>query len=74
MKKTALLFKIIMVELLAENIVLTVDKSIAKITDFGLSRMLSTFPKTASLGAGTVSYIAPEIITGDKYSTKVDLW
>jgi serine/threonine protein kinase len=44
-----------------------------KITDFGLSKILTPTEKLFS-PCGTLSYIAPEIIGGAGYGKEVDVW
>lgn len=44
----------------------------AKLADFGIARELSTGEK-AQTTAGTVPYMAPEVLTGDDYDVDVDL-
>ena len=59
-------------DLKPENIFISSDHLI-KIGDFGISKILdgTDYAKTF---AGTFSYMAPEIIKGEKYSKKVDIW
>lgn len=62
-----------------ENILLSCDthgtQATAKLSDFGFAKRLDhaddSFFKTL---CGTVSYMAPEIIMGNKYDLKVDIW
>ena len=44
-----------------------------KIGDFGISAILKS-TKYASSKVGTYNYMAPEIIKGQKYNNKVDIW
>ena len=59
-------------DLKPENIFISSDHLI-KIGDFGISKILdgTDYAKTF---AGTYSYMAPELINGEKYSKKVDIW
>ncbi|EFO64209.1 Kinase, NEK [Giardia lamblia P15] len=59
-------------DLKPDNILLTGD-SMIKICDFGISRPLGVVSKAMTL-AGTYHYMAPEIIKGQKYTEKVDVW
>lgn len=59
-------------DLKPDNILLTSDGKI-KICDFGISRPLGVVSKAMTL-AGTYHYMAPEIIKGQKYTEKVDVW
>ena len=44
-----------------------------KIGDFGISKILNE-TNYAQTFAGTLLYMAPEMINGDKYTNKVDIW
>ena len=44
-----------------------------KIGDFGISKILDE-TNYAQTFAGTLLYMAPEMINGDKYTNKVDIW
>lgn len=59
-------------DLKPDNILLTSD-SMVKICDFGISRPLGVVSKAMTL-AGTYNYMAPEIIKGQTYTEKVDVW
>ena len=59
-------------DLKPENLFLTSNNRI-KIGDFGISKQLST-KSYASSKVGTYNYCAPEIINGQKYNNKVDIW
>jgi len=50
------------------------DESIIKISDFGLAKMLDSGNQMMSTVCGTPSYLAPEIINGEKYGTQCDVW
>ncbi|KAL0220203.1 hypothetical protein RCL1_000058 [Eukaryota sp. TZLM3-RCL] len=43
-----------------------------KICDFGISRDLNS--KSAKSMTGTVEFMAPEVLTGQRYDTSIDLW
>lgn len=49
------------------------DDAVVKLADFGLAKVCKEEPfmKTA---CGTPGYVAPEILQGDKYDFKVDVW
>ena len=49
------------------------DKATIKISDFGLSKILSHYEKTTE-GYGTLPLTAPEIIKHFPYSKSVDVW
>uniref|UniRef100_A0A915KEQ8 non-specific serine/threonine protein kinase n=1 Tax=Romanomermis culicivorax TaxID=13658 RepID=A0A915KEQ8_ROMCU len=56
-----------------QNILLDKTKSICKLSDFGISKILSTYTK-ASTVIGTPSYLSPEICEGKQYNKKSDVW
>ena len=55
------------------NIFLTLDGTI-KIGDFGLSRELSEHTFQAHSKVGTPLYMSPEVLRGDGYDFKSDIW
>ena len=55
-----------------ENIMISSEGK-AKITDFGLSKIQPEY-KLATEPYGTLAYLAPEILNGDGYSNKCDIW
>lgn len=62
-------------DLKPENIMLT-DKSdnpVIKIIDFGLTRTLAPGEKIAD-GFGTITYVAPEVLTRKPYNKQIDIW
>mmetsp|Transcript_89217 Transcript_89217/g.257250 ORF Transcript_89217/g.257250 Transcript_89217/m.257250 type:complete len:295 (+) Transcript_89217:47-931(+) len=54
------------------------DIPIVKISDFGLSRMKSTDPNSEwgkmTMAAGTCHWMAPEVVAGNTYDEKVDVY
>jgi len=62
-------------DLKPENIML-LDKSdnpLIKIIDFGLTRTLAAGEKLAE-GFGTITYVAPEVLTRKPYNKQIDIW
>ncbi|KAJ0394301.1 hypothetical protein ATCC90586_000432 [Pythium insidiosum] len=53
--------------------VLVNEKLEAKLSDFGLSRE-RTFDETMTGGVGTLLWTAPEVLRGDRYSEKADIY
>jgi len=72
--------KIIHRDLKLENILIKcVDKDnnkyIIKLADYGSSRRLNSLSKNyCNTNVGTLIYMAPEILKGNKYNYKCDLW
>ena len=60
-------------DLKPDNIFLTGDLKV-KIGDFGIAKELSNANEYAKTQVGTTLYMAPEIIKGEKYNNKVDIW
>ena len=60
-------------DLKPENIFISENFSI-KIGDFGISKQLSVNEEYAVTSIGTSKYMAPEVIKGEKYNNKVDIW
>lgn len=53
------------------------DESLVKLTDFGLSKVLSSSTMMAKTLCGTKMYVAPEIVFGGgsyEYTNQVDIW
>lgn len=69
-------------DLKPQNILLVEENGAftAKISDFGISRLVDTHTNSASMTIGTIEYMAPEQFSPNKYgiegkvSTNVDLW
>ena len=59
-------------DLKPENIFLDKNNKI-KIADFGISAILNN-TRYAKSFVGTTCYMAPEIVKGEKYNNKVDIW
>ena len=60
-------------DLKPDNLFISGDNSI-KIGDFGISKQLQSENEYAKTQTGTMIYMAPEIINGEKYNNKVDIW
>lgn len=60
-------------DLKPDNILLKDNYRTLKLADFGLSKMLNKSELTKTI-CGTPLYMAPEIIIGDYYNNKCDLW
>ena len=59
-------------DLKPENIFISKEHKI-KIGDFGISKQLIGTKHAKTIG-GTTNYMAPEILNGEKYDNKVDIW
>lgn len=57
----------------SDNILLALDGSV-KIGDFGYAAQLTTDLERRNTVVGTPSWMAPELIGGNKYDCKVDIW
>ena len=51
-----------------------VDKLRAKLTDFGEAKVLQTATQKATKGIGTLCWMAPEIVKGQQYTEKADVY
>ena len=60
-------------DLKPDNLFISKDFKI-KIGDFGISKQLTNTFNYAKTTIGTFTYIAPEILKGEKYNKKVDIW
>ena len=60
-------------DLKPDNILLKDNYRTLKLADFGLSKILNVSDLTTTI-CGTPLYMAPEIIIGDYYNNKCDLW
>ena len=65
--------KLIHRDLKPDNLFFTSEYRV-KIGDFGIAKQLSDSNNFAKTQAGTLLYMAPEIINGKKYNNKVDMW
>ncbi|NXD60640.1 PAK3 kinase, partial [Corvus moneduloides] len=55
------------------NILVSVDGSV-KLADFGLCAQLTPERDKCSSSVGTPSWMAPEVVRGEAYGPKVDIW
>ena len=60
-------------DLKPENIFISKD-NIFKIGDFGISKKLDGTKHAKTGGIGTMSYMAPELLNGQIYDNKIDIW
>ena len=60
-------------DLKPENLFITKENKV-KIGDFGISKQLDVNNKYANTSIGTNNYMAPEVIKGESYNEKVDIW
>lgn len=60
-------------DLKAANVFLT-SRNLIKVGDFGISKMLEKNDGLASTTIGTPYYLAPEVINGEPYGLKADVW
>lgn len=60
-------------DLKAANVFLT-SRNLIKVGDFGISKMLEKNGGLASTTIGTPYYLAPEVINGEPYGLKADVW
>ena len=65
--------KLIHRDLKPENLFID-DNYKIKIGDFGVSKKLETNKNFAYTSVGTNFYMAPEVIKGEEYNNKVDIW
>mmetsp|Transcript_33129 Transcript_33129/g.30043 ORF Transcript_33129/g.30043 Transcript_33129/m.30043 type:complete len:274 (-) Transcript_33129:385-1206(-) len=66
--------KIIHRDLKPANILLSNDKQLVKITDFGISIKTNNDSSAKRTLVGTPWYMAPEVINQEAYSSKADIW
>ncbi|KAF0683167.1 Aste57867_24760 [Aphanomyces stellatus] len=59
-------------DLKSKNVLMS-DKWEAKLSDFGISRVTNV-DETMTSNIGTMAWIAPEVLTGGKYSEKADIY
>jgi len=68
-------FGIVHRDLKPENIMMTKNSndSVSKLIDFGLSKIIGPNVK-CSEKCGTIYYVSPEILLGESYDKRTDLW
>ena len=60
-------------DLKAANVFLT-SRNIVKVGDFGISKVLDGTAELAHTAVGTPYYLSPEVVSGDPYGLKADVW
>lgn len=60
-------------DLKSDNILVT-KKNKLKIIDLGMAKQMESESEFAQTIAGTLPYMAPEIVDGSQYTTKADVW
>ena len=65
--------KLIHRDIKPENLFLNENYDI-KIGDFGIAKQLNNINEFAKTQTGTLAYMAPEVVNGEKYNNKVDIW
>ena len=61
-------------DLKPQNLLLTQQRQVLKISDFGFAKQLNSQESMAETMCGTPYYMAPEIMNNEKYTAKADLW
>jgi len=61
-------------DLKTQNILLNRTRTVCKLSDFGISKILSNTKSKATTVLGTPSYMSPEICEGQPYNQKSDIW
>eukprot|EP00929_Paragymnodinium_shiwhaense_P004417 TRINITY_DN10533_c0_g1_i1.p1 TRINITY_DN10533_c0_g1~~TRINITY_DN10533_c0_g1_i1.p1 ORF type:complete len:1124 (+),score=158.78 TRINITY_DN10533_c0_g1_i1:745-4116(+) len=63
-------------DLKPDNVVLTQNRTLAKLTDFGFCRLSTESDGTWSFGLppGSPGYVSPEVIRGERYGAAADLY
>lgn len=65
--------KIIHRDLKPSNILIGSD-GLIRITDFGISKLMTLEEQSTTLGSGTQKFMAPELLNEEKYDEKVDVY
>lgn len=60
-------------DLKPHNLLMTKDRQTIKIADFGFARILGSDALEATM-CGTPLYMSPQVLRGEQYSSKADLW
>lgn len=69
-----LCLQVVHLDLKTKNILLNRERTTAKITDVGLSRVLASALGPQTLPMGTFEYAAPEVLMGTSASYKADIF
>ena len=65
--------KILHRDLKSQNVFMT-STGLVKLGDFGVSRIMGNTGELASTQIGTPYYMSPEIMNGQRYNSKTDIW
>uniref|UniRef100_A0A1I8FXS9 non-specific serine/threonine protein kinase n=1 Tax=Macrostomum lignano TaxID=282301 RepID=A0A1I8FXS9_9PLAT len=57
-----------------KNIFLMRNGKVIKLGDFGVAKTLDFTQQLAVTGIGTANYLSPEIVKGEAYNNKTDIW
>ena len=60
-------------DLKPHNLLLSKNRKLIKIADFGFARIVGSEALAATM-CGSPLYMAPEVLRGDEYNSKADLW
>ena len=60
-------------DLKPENMLFCKNKKFVKLIDFGLAKFCHKTPQLVEI-KGTPYFMSPEIVRGDKYDKRTDLW
>ena len=66
-------YRVLHRDLKAGNVFLT-SRNLVKVGDFGISKVLDSTAQLARTTIGTPYYLAPELINGEAYDFKADVW
>ena len=61
-------------DLKPSNLMMTGSGYGVKLTDFGISQNMAPGYNISTTGAGTLPYMSPEVLKGESYNSKTDVW